>query len=475
MELSRLRALLSDAAPSGAAVVLAAAAGAGAAARHGRRRAGQTAARDPLTGLPNRVGLEEHIALALARSRRTGTSVALLHIDLDAFKIVNDSLGHAAGDALLCRVAARLESATRATDVLARMSGDEFLLLAADIEGDEVLAAETVAANILQALHEPFAAGDGEEIQITASIGISLAPRDAADPTDLLAHADTAMYRAKAVARGGSTFFTADPADPLTRLSLAARLRRALGSGEFLLHYQPIFSLASGRLEGVEALLRWNDPDRGLVPPGDFIPLCEETGLIEALGDWVVGAVCAQQVEWAAEGFHPMISFNVSPRQLRRQDFSERVAHHLASTGADPAKLTAELTESAAMDSWDEADSPLHALHALGLQLALDDFGSGFSSLARLRELPVETLKIDRAFLRQVPEDPQATALVSAIISLAAALGRTAVAEGIEREEQRAFLSAQRCPLAQGFALGRPAPPEDIRLLLQHAAGATLN
>jgi EAL domain-containing protein (putative c-di-GMP-specific phosphodiesterase class I) len=248
---------------------------------------------------------------------------------------------------------------------------------------------------------------------------------------------------------------------------MAARLRRALSAGEFRLHYQPIFAVESGTVAGVEALLRWHDPERGgLVPPGEFIPVAEETGLIESIGDWVVGAVCAQQVEWAARGLTPQIAFNVSPRQLRRLDFTARVAEHLRATGADPSRLTVELTESATLQDPAEAEPILRELHDLGLQLALDDFGAGYSSLSRLREMPVGTLKIDRAFLRAVPESREAAAIVTAILDLARALGRTAVAEGVENEAQLAFLAAQGCPLAQGFLLGRPLPPEDVEPLL---------
>ena len=433
-----------------------------------RRRAEQQvtylAYHDALTSLPNRALLEEHLKLALARSRRSGAGVALLHIDLDTFKLVNDSLGHAGGDRLLCSLAVRLQAATRATDLLARPGGDELLLLLADVHEDPVAVAEQTASRIVTALQEPFEV-NGAEFQVGASIGISVYPRDARDAGELLNHADSAMYRAKTVARGGWAVYAHGDDDPLERLSLSTRLRRALAEDELLLHYQPIFDVPDGTLIGVEALLRWHDPARGMVPPGDFIPLAEETGLIEAVGDWVVGAVCEQQVAWAARGWHPQISFNVSPRQLRRLDFTSRVADHLRRTGADPAKLTVELTESATMEDPISAEPILRALHDLGLKLALDDFGSGYSSLSRLREMPVETLKIDRAFLREVPENREAAAIVTAILRLSRALGRTTVAEGVETEAQRRFLAAQGCPLAQGFLLARPLPAVDVERL----------
>jgi EAL domain-containing protein (putative c-di-GMP-specific phosphodiesterase class I) len=278
------------------------------------------------------------------------------------------------------------------------------------------------------------------------------------------------MHRAKELARGGWAVYAEAERDPLERLSMAARLRRALTAGEFELHYQPIFETAGG-IAGVEALLRWHDAERReRVPPADFIPVAEETGLIEPIGDWVIGAVCAQQAEWASRGITPQISVNVSPRQLRRIDFLTRLGEHLRTTGADPARITVELTESALLQDDGDAEAVLGELRRLGLQLALDDFGAGYSSLSRLREMPMETLKIDRAFLREVPQSAEATAIVTAILSLARALGRTAVAEGVETEEQRAFLEAEGCAHLQGFLLGRPMPPAEVEKLLTPSA-----
>jgi len=420
---------------------------------------------DALTGLPNRTLLEEHLKLALERGRRSGAGVALLHLDLDGFKLVNDSLGHGAGDELVCRVAARLQHSIRATDLLARAGGDGFLLLLADLEDDALGAAEDAAAEIGACLADPFMVA-GAELQVSASIGIALGSRDGAAAEELLACADSAMYRAKDTARGGWAVFENAGRDPLERLSMAARLRRALTADEFELHYQPIFATAGG-LVGVEALLRWHDPERGgLVAPSEFIPVAEETGLIESIGDWVIGAACAQQVEWAARDLEPQISVNVSPRQLRRGDFIRRLERHLRETGADPAQITIELTESATLQDHAAAAPVLRDLHELGLQLALDDFGAGYSSLARLREMPMETLKIDRAFLREVPENAEAAAIVTAILRLARALGRTAVAEGVETEAQRRFLEEQQCPLVQGYLLARPMPAAAVEALL---------
>jgi EAL domain-containing protein (putative c-di-GMP-specific phosphodiesterase class I) len=301
---------------------------------------------------------------------------------------------------------------------------------------------------------------------VSASIGIGVSTREGSDPETLLARADAAMYRAKETARGGWAVYARTGGDPLERLSMAARLRRALDAEEFELHYQPIHE-RDGGIVGVEALLRWHDAERGaMVPPGEFIPVAEETGLIEPIGDWVIGAVCAQQVEWAARGLRPEISFNVSPRQLRRADFVGRVEEHLGASGADPARITVELTESALQQDHADAEPIMRRLHELGLRLALDDFGSGYSSLSRVREMPMQTLKIDRAFLREVPENPEASAIVTAILSLARALGRDAVAEGVETAEQLRFLAEQQCPLLQGFLLGRPMPAAEVEALL---------
>jgi diguanylate cyclase (GGDEF)-like protein/PAS domain S-box-containing protein len=428
---------------------------------------------DVLTGLPNRTMLEEHLRLAMARSRRTGHGIALLHLDVDNFRLVNDSLGHAVGDQVLGRVTARVRESTRATDLLARPGGDELLLLLADLEEEPIEVAQRVAEQIAVALQDPFRLG-GAEFQIRVSIGIAAHPRDAFDAEELLNHADSAMYRAKAVARGGCAVYTDDTVDPLERLSMSARLRRALAAGDLVLHYQPIWDLATERVVSVEALLRWNDPEREeLVQPGDFIPLAEETGLIEPIGDWVAGEACEQQVRWAALGLFPRITFNVSPRQLRRLDFAQRMGEHLCRTGADPAKLVVELTESATLQDPEETEPILRALHDLGLGLALDDFGSGYSSLSRLRELPVGTLKIDRSFLAEVPESREAAAVITAILHLGRALGRSIIAEGVETEAQRDFLLGEGCELVQGFLFARPMPADEVADLMARPHAAT--
>jgi predicted signal transduction protein with EAL and GGDEF domain len=388
---------------------------------------------DPLTGLPNRTQLAERLSTALPRTAPGGGSVALLSIDLDDFKLVNDGLGHAAGDELLRQVAARLSSVRRPGDVLARQGGDEFILL---VE----LAAEGDAA----ALH----------------------PGDAEDAETLHRHADSAMYRAKE-SGGGFAAYLSGAADPLERLSMAAALRRGLSEQAFSVHYQPVYRLADRGMMGVEALVRWNDPVRGPVSPAEFIPVAEKTGVIHALGDWVLAEVCRQAVAWQAEGLGPNIGINVSPRQLQRPAFAEEFASSVLGAGLDPGQIVVELTETAWMVEAARTLRALDRLAEVGFVVALDDFGAGYSSLARLRRLPVGIIKIDRAFLVDLPGDPQAVAIVEAILALAGACGCDVVCEGVETEPQIAFLRERGCRLAQGFALARPESAESATARLR--------
>jgi diguanylate cyclase (GGDEF)-like protein/PAS domain S-box-containing protein len=422
---------------------------------------------DSLTGLPNRALLQEHLDLALARARRSGQAVGLLYLDLDGFKLVNDSLGHPAGDELLCHVTMRLSERRRGMDLLARQGGDEFLLLLGDLDRSEAEAhARRVADDLLQALAEPFSIS-GAEFHIGASIGVSLFPRDAADADELLRHADAAMYGAKSAGRNGVTVYHGDPHEPLERLSMTSRLRKALDRGELILHWQPIVDPRDGTLRKLEALVRWQDPFRGLVMPDDFIAFAEETGFVDRVGDWVIGAVRDQVLAWERAGYRPpRVTVNVSPRQLRRPDFGQRLLGLVAPDDV-ASRLTVEITESAAMADPLRTDPVLTELVAAGIEVAVDDFGAGYSSLSRLRTMPVQVLKIDKTFLQAVPGDAQATAIVTAIIELARALGMEAVAEGVENEEQRDFLVARGCPLAQGYLLGRPVPADEIEPLLE--------
>jgi diguanylate cyclase (GGDEF)-like protein/PAS domain S-box-containing protein len=429
-----------------------------------RDRVAHLAFHDPLTGLPNRTLLNEHLELALARARREGRSVAVLYLDLDDFKVVNDSLGHGAGDELLKLVAERLSRRRREADLLSRQGGDEFLLLLTDLEGDPLPPAMAAAEGMLAALAAPFRLGD-TEFHVGGSIGVSLYPRDASDAETLLAHADAAMYEAKGTARGDVRAWTGRDAERgAERLWRATRLRHAIQRDELVLHFQPIHRALDGRVRGVEALVRWEDPERGLVMPADFVPLAEETGLIEHLGAWVVDAACAQAAEWRAEGIDVVTGINVSARELRRADWARYVLGRLDANGVPPEALLVELTETTAMRGHGRIEEQLRDLHEAGVQVAIDDFGTGWSSLHRLRRLPVGMLKLDRSFLAGVPEGAEASAVVRAILELGAALGKVVVAEGVETQRQLDFLVGQGCPLVQGFLLGRPEPPEALRL-----------
>jgi diguanylate cyclase (GGDEF)-like protein/PAS domain S-box-containing protein len=443
--------------------------------REAERQVAFLAYHDGLTGLPNRALLEEHLRKALARARRGGTSVGLIYVDLDGFKLVNDSLGHASGDEVLREAAERLAMTTRASDLLARQGGDEFLLLLGDVdrERDPEEVAVAASTRILEALSAPFHVS-GAEFQLGASIGVALYPRDAHDPDGLLQAADGAMYRAKRAGRGGYAFPEPDGAsDARVRLSLTTRLRRALAKDELELYFQPVFDVVDGSLVSAEALLRWNDPIEGQIAPGVFVPVAEETGLMGALGDWVIDALCRHARDWNEQGLLPSrLSFNLSPRQLHGGSVADRILESVAAHGLLPAHFCVEVTESTAMTDHAAVEPQLRHLHEAGFVLAIDDFGAGHSSLARLRDLPVDILKVDRSFLAAAPQDPQASAIVGAVLALASGLGMTTVAEGVETEAQHRFLREAGCPLAQGFLLGRPVPFAAMTELLQARASA---
>ena len=420
------------------------------------------ASHDPLTGLPNRAEIDARLRAAVGRARRHQSAVALLFVDLDNFKLVNDSLGHAAGDRLLRRVADRLEGVEEPGGLLARHGGDEFLVLLDDLVPKTAEStARAVADEIAARLAEPFQIA-GPDFHVEASVGISLFPGDADGADALLQHADAAMYQSKGRGRAAATVYARMTHDPLERLSLSSRLRRAIGNDELELHYQPIVWTASGRLHSMEALLRWNDPDRGLVQPDRFLPAAEEMSLLDPIGDWVVGAMARQLREWDGMGLRPRMSFNVSPRELHRPDFALELIERLRAAGVDPTRLTMELTESATLREPERIGPLLQELREAGLQIAIDDFGSGWSSLSRLRRLPVQTLKIDRSFLREIPDDPESGAIVRAVIALSDALGMTTIAEGVEVPLQQHFLAAQGCPLAQGRLFGDAVPAAEM-------------
>ncbi len=443
--------------------------------RAAEREIAHLAFHDHLTGLPNRTLLEEHLAIALARAARRTHSVAMLFLDLDDFKRVNDSLGHAAGDALLQEVATRLGAVTRASDLLARQGGDEFLLLLTDLGDDPAGEACRVAGKLERALERPFQLG-GREFQIDASIGLSLFPHDAPTADALMRHADAAMYQAKSAGRARMVLHAGDDqhrptSSTIERLADPERLRHAIEHDELVLHYQPVVRLADGGVFGVEALVRWQDPERGLIFPLRFIPQAEASGLITALGDWVIEAALRQAAGWARDGLSASVSFNLSPRQLR-PGLAGKVGEQLQQTGVDPRLVSIEITESAAMLEAGAGAPLLRDLAALGIRLAVDDFGAGYSSLARLRTLPVEILKIDRSFVLAVPEDSGARAMLASIVRMAGALGKVPIAEGVETGEQHQFLRDLGCPLAQGNLLSRPLPEGEATEYLRAERGA---
>ena len=419
---------------------------------------------DALTGLPNRAMLEEELGRDLAQARRQGRELALLYLDLDDFKLVNDSLGHSAGDLVLAETAKRVSTLTRAGDLVCRQGGDEFLILLSSDQGEdaEAMALET-AERIRAALEQPYSVL-GAEFLLGASIGGAIFPTHAVDAESLFKRADAAMYQAKRTGGGNIALYESERTDSRQRLSLTTELRRAVSEDQLRLHYQPIFGVGDGRLHSLEALVRWEHPEHGLVPPGTFIPMAEQTGLIDAIGDWVVEELCRQASAWAALGRQPGLAFNVSPRQLRRSDLAESIVSQIEGHGLSPSQFCVELTETSVVSDQHRQGSLFDELHAAGLVIAVDDFGAGHSSLARLRDLPVGVLKVDRSFLAPVPVDRRAASIVAAMLELGQALGMTTVVEGVEEGAQLDFLRAHGCPLAQGFLLGRPAPPEAIEV-----------
>ena len=424
--------------------------------------------RDELTGLPNRDLLREHLALAVARAAEEEREVALLHVGLDRFQLVNSSLGREAGDAALREIARRLDDLTGPTHVVARPGSDEFCVMVPDLRRDAEGTAELVARSIAAQVQEPFSV-DGVDFELSASVGVSLYPRDAEEDDMLLRHAEAALHDAKGLGAGAVAFYAGGTQDAYERLILPLRLRGALERRDFVLQYQPIFSLDDGRVACVEALIRCRDRDRGLIPPLDFLPVAEYTGLIEPIGEWVVGAACRDAKRWMDEGMRLPFSFNVSLRQFRQANFAEQVTRQVDGCGLDPHDVIVEITESTAMQEPRCVEPVLDELREAGLRIAIDDFGTGYSSLVRLRELPVDIVKLDRMLLDRAPEDDAAARLVTAAIELVRSLGMTAVAEGVEREEQRAFLAERGCPWAQGFHLARPLDADGIPAV----AGAT--
>ena len=416
---------------------------------------------DPLTGLPNRTSFVDHLEEAIRRSKRFGWSLGLMFLDLDRFKRVNDSLGHEAGDELLRIAARRLQGCIRESDMLFRMGGDEFTVLLENVKGPEEAAA--VAVRMTQAVAEPIELRH-HELTATVSIGIALYPKDDQSGERLVKSADTAMYRAKDLGRNRYAFFTQEMNDRVeSQLVLEAGLQRAVRNDEFVLHYQPRVSAANRRVVGVEALLRWQHPERGLVPPGEFIPLLEESGLIVPVGARVIAAACRQNKAWQDAGLPPMrVSVNISSRQFRTGSLEETVREALRASGLQPEWLEIELTESLLVENSEHAVAVMERLKEIGVAISIDDFGTGYSSLGYLKRFPIDSLKIDRSFVKDLRTSATDAAIVDAISALAHSLGLGLVAEGVEEAGQADFLRARYCTEMQGYLFGRPVPPQEM-------------
>ena len=419
---------------------------------------------DALTGLPNRSLLRDRLEQALRQAERYQSAVAVVLVDLDRFKFINDSLGHNVGDALLNSVAERLRDCVRDYDTVARHGGDEFALVISGLPGQGHLADQM--RRILSAVSGPWCHRD-VEYSATCSIGVSIYPRDGTDAETLLKNADAAMYRAKETGRNNFQFYAPDMSSKFAvRLQTQSNLRRALERNEFRLHYQPKLDLGTGRVIGLEALIRWDFPGEGMIAPNRFVPIAEETGLIVPIGEWVLRTACRQVKTLQAEGLPPVVvSVNLSPAQFRQGGLAETVGRILAETGLDPVHLELEVTESLAMHDAAKFIDELQALKNLGIQLAIDDFGTGYSSLNYLKRFPIDRLKIDKSFVCDIGQDADDAAIVKAVITLGHSLNLKVLAEGVESTQQLDFLRANRCDEVQGFYFCHPLPFDEIRRL----------
>ena len=421
---------------------------------------------DALTGLPNRSLLEDLLAHAIALAARNGKRVAVLMLDLDRFKSVNDSFGHHIGDRLLEAVAVRLRNCLRESDIVARLGGDEFVIGLPLVEKDQDI--EQVARKVLSTLSASFDI-EGHGVRIGASIGICEYPSDGENPRDLLQAADTAMYEAKNSGRGNYSFFTAELTDATRRRQkLEFDLQHALARDEFMLYYQPLVATETGGITGVEALLRWRHPEQGMIFPNQFVPQLEELGLMTDVGNWVLRTACAQNAAWQKAGLPPVrMMVNMSSTQFYRSHIASSVKRALAESGLDPKWLELELTESLMLDDSETTIKIMRSLKRLGVSLSLDDFGTGWSSLSYLRRFPIDRIKIDRSFLRDIASEPSAEAVVRSIMNLGRDLGLACVAEGVETSEQLNYFRKQKCEEVQGFLYSPALPEADCRILLR--------
>jgi len=424
------------------------------------RRILYLATHDSLTDLANRNLLNDRMQHAIEQARRSQAQVGVLFMDLNRFKVVNDSLGHDKGDILLCTIAERLKSAVREVDTVARLGGDEFVILLENISSPDHVS--TVAKNLQKLIRQPIEIDD-DVVVVSTSIGGSIYPQDGTDSASLLKNADLAMYEAKRSGSGVFRMYTADlNAKAVGQLARETSLRRAIDLGELVLHYQPRLDIVKNQLVGVEALVRWEHPEKGLILPANFIPLAEEIGVIDALGEWVLLTACRQLKAWQLAGLLPIkISVNVSAIQLRSDSIFDAIQSALADTHLDPDFLELEITESSLMQDLDASYDKLMKIRNLGISLSIDDFGTGYSSLSYLKRLPIDTLKIDKSFVRDVPENIDDSAIVSATIAMAHSMNLRVVAEGVTSFEQMRFLDSCRCDEIQGYLLCQPLPPSD--------------
>lgn len=423
------------------------------------------ARQDALTGLPNRTLLHDRLSSAIASAHRHGHQLAVLFLDLDRFKHVNDSLGHGVGDQLLRLVAGKLSSSVRSTDTVSRQGGDEFVVLLSEVQHREHVAA--AASKIVASVRGPHAVGR-HELHVTVSLGIAMYPEDGGDAETLIKNADIAMYAAKDRGRNNYQFFTQEMnARIVERQALEGSLRGALHRGEFVLYYQPKVDLKTGTMIGAEALIRWHHPDRGIVLPERFVPVAEDSGLIVPIGQWVLREACRQAREWQAAGLGPVpVAVNISALEFRSQGFLEGLRAILEETGLDPSFLELELTESVLMENVGSTASVLHELKKLGLRLAVDDFGTGYSSLSYLMQFPIDALKVDQSFVRDISVERDGSPIIKAVISMGKSLKHRVIAEGIETPEQVAFLQSQLCEEGQGFHFSPPLVADQFAALL---------